>query len=300
MNSLMNLSTVFVGPAMVAAVSWLLLRYLTKSTKYAWSMAIAIGYVCGHMGFNAWDAVGPDSAGNIMAWMNALPGAFMGIMWPRTAVNWLPIGALLAGLVSVNTAVFGASRVIAICGAAFVTTFIVSQCLRTAGILEFQTFTGSSGIKLFGGVIGVFGCWLSLNHSIQGRSRWAWMGSVSILTIAVILVLTFSGNTQFATLAVIVFSAMLGALSVSCFGCGTDNVRFSGAAIAASSIGLLMMGWWASAMPWYPVAILVVGYVTVAFTPPIPIGTMMTRRIVTSVTCAVAAVIVTVLIGPTA
>ena len=299
MNLLVNLSAVFVYPAVVAAVSWLILRFLTMSTKYAWALAIPIGYVCGHMSFNAWNSVGPDSAGGIMAWAGALPSAFSGIMWPRTAVNWLPIGALLAGLVSVNAAVFGASRVIAICGAAFVTTFIVSQCLRTAGILEFQTFTGASGIKLVGGVLGVFGCWLSLNHSIQGRSRWAWMGSVSILTIAVILVLWLSGNQHFSTLAIIVFCAMLGPLSVSLSGCGTDNVRCSGAAIAASSIGLLMMGWWVSAMPWYPVAILVVGYVAVSFTPPLPFGTMMTRRVVTSVTCAVAAVVVTALIGTT-
>ena len=124
------------------------------------------------------------------------------------------------------------------------------------------------------------------------------MGSVSILTVAVILVLRLSGNMQFATLTAIVFSAMLGALLVSLSGCGTDNVRCSGAAIAASSIGLLMMGWWVSAMPWYPVAILIVGYFTVAFTPPLPFGTMMTRRIVTSVTCAVAAVVVAALIGP--
>lgn len=298
MNLVLNLSTVFVGPAVVAAISWLILRFLTKSTKYAWAMAIPIGYVCGHMSLNAWNVVEPEPVAGIMAWVDALPGAFMGIMWPSTAVNWLPIGALLAGLVSVNTAVFGASRVVAICGAALVTTFIVSQCLRTAGILEFQTFTGASGLKLLGGVIGVFGCWLSLHHSIQGRSRWAWMGSVSILTIAVILVLSLSGNQQFATLAVIVLCAMLGSLSVSFFGCGTDNVRFSGAAIAASSIGLLMMGWWVSTMPWYPVAILIVGYFTVAFTPPLPFGTMMTRRIVTSVTCAVAAVVVAALIGP--
>jgi len=297
MDHLPNLLTVFVGPAVVAAFSWLLLRFLTKSTKYPWALAIAIGYVCGHMSFNAWNSVGPDSTGDIMAWANALPAALSGIMWPRTAVNWLPIGALLAGLVSVNAAAFGASRTIAYCGAAFVTTLIVSQCLRTAGILEFQTFTGTTGIKLVGGVLGVFGCWLSLNHSIQGRSRWAWMGSVSILTIAVILVLGLSGNQQFATLAAIVLCAMLGSLSVSFFGCGTDNVRCSGAAIAASSIGLLMMGWWVSTMPWYPVAILVVGYVAVSFTPPLPFGKMMTRRIVTSVTCAVAAVAVTAFIG---
>jgi len=162
-----------------------------------------------------------------------------------------------------------------------------------------ECFAVRSGIKLVGGVLGVFGCWLSLNHSIQGRSRWAWMGSVSILTIAVILVLWLSGNQQFSTLAIIVFCAMLGPLLVSLSGCGTDNVRCSGAAIAASSIGLLMMGWWVSAMPWYPVAILVVGYVTVSFTPPLPFGTMMTRRVVTSVTCAVAAVVVTALIGTT-
>jgi len=263
MDHLPNLLTVFVGPAVVAAFSWLLLRFLTKSTKYPWALAIAIGYVCGHMSFNAWNSVGPDSTGDIMAWTNALPAALSGIMWPRTAVNWLPIGALLAGLVSVNAAAFGASRTIAYCGAAFVTTLIVSQCLRTAGILEFQTFTGTTGIN-------------------QGRSRWAWMGSVSILTIAVILVLGLSGNQQFATLAAIVLCAMLGSLSVSFFGCGTDNVRCSGAAIAASSIGLLMMGWWVSAMPWYPVAILVVGYVAVSFTPPLPFGKMMTRRIVTA------------------
>ena len=302
MGPLLNMLTVFVFPAVAAALSWLLLRFFTKSTKYAWALAIAIGYVCGHLSFIAWSAVGlagPESTGGIMAWAHALPSAFSEIMWPRTAVNWLPIGALLAGLVSVNAAVFSASRVIAICGAAFVTTFVVIQCLRTAGILEFQTFTGTSGIKLVGGVLGVFGCWLSLNHSIQGRSRWAWIGSVSILTVAVILVLSLSGNQQFATFAIIVFCAMLGSLLVSLRGCGTDNVRCSGAAIAASSIGLLMMGWWVSAMPWYPVAILVVGYVAVSFTPPLPFGTKMTRRIATSVTCAVAAVLVTALIGTT-
>lgn len=299
MDHLPNLLTVFVGPAVAAALSWLLLRFLTKSTKYAWALAIAIGYVCGHMSLNAWNIVGPDSTGEIMAWANSLPAALSGIMWPKTAVNWLPIGALLAGLVSVNAAAFGASRTVAYCGAAFVTTFIVSQCLRTAGILEFQTLTGPTGIKLTGGILGVFGCWLSLNHSIQGRSRWAWMGSVSILTVAVILVLRLSGNMQFATLTTIVFCAMLGSLLVSLSGCGTDNVRCSGAAIAASSMGLLMMGWWVSGMPWYPVAILVVGYVAVSFTPPLPFGTMMTRRLVTSVTCAVAAVVVTALLGTT-
>ena len=296
MIPIFNLLTVFVCSAVAAALSWLLLRFLTKSTKYPWALAIAIGYVCGHMSFNAWSAVGPEPSGGIMAWANAMPRALSQIMWPRTAVNWLPIGVLLAGLVSVNAAAFGASRVIAVCGAAFVTTFVVIQCLRTAGILEFQTLTGTSGIKLAGGVLGVFGCWLSLNRSIQGRSRWAWMGSVSILTIAVILVLGLSGNQQFATFAIVILSAMLGSLSVSLFGCGTDNVRCSGAAIAASSIGLLMMGWWVSAMPWYPVAILVVGYVAVSCTPPLPFGTKMTRRIATSVTCAVAAVVVTALL----
>jgi len=299
MNLLLNLLTVFVGPAVAAAFSWLLLRFFTKSTKYAWALAIAIGYVCGHMSFIAWDLVGAESTGGIMAWASNLPMAFSQIMWPRTAVNWLPIGVLLAGLVSVNAAAFGASRIIAYCGAFLVTMFTVSQCLRTAGILEFDTFTGPMGIKLIGGVLGVLGCWLSLNHSIQGRSRWAWMGSVSVLTIAVVAVLVLSGNQQLATLVGVVLCAMLGTLLVSLSGCGTDNVRCSGAAIAASSIGLLMMGWWVSAIPWYPVAILVAGYIAVSFTPPIPVGTMMTRRIVTSVTCAVAAVAVTALLGTT-
>ncbi len=67
-------------------------------------------------------------------------------------------------------------------------------------------------MKWVGGVLGVFGGWLSLHHSIQGRSRWAWMGSVSVLTLAVILILRLSGNQQCATLAVIVLCAMLGSL----------------------------------------------------------------------------------------
>jgi hypothetical protein len=299
MNLLLNLLTVFVAPAVAAAVSWLLLRYSTKSTKYAWALAIAIGYVCGHISINAWESLGTESSGEIGAWASTLPSAFSEIMWPRTALNWLPIGVLLAGLVSVNSAAFGASRTIAYSGAAMVTTFIVSQCLRAAGILDFETLTGLSGIKLVGGVLGLLGCWLSLNHSIQGRSRWAWMGSVSVLTVSVVAVLVLSGNQRLANLVIVVLCAMLGALLVSPFGCGTDNVRWSGAAIAASSIGLLMMGWWVSAMPCYPVAILVVGYLAVSFTPPLPFGTMMTRRIVTSVTCAVAAVAVTALLGTT-
>ena len=220
--------------------------------------------------------------------------ALRGITWPGNAVDWLPIGALLAGLVSVNAAVFDSSRIVVICGAILVTLFIVTQSLLTAGLLNRETLQSQSGIKLVAGVLGVLGCWLSLNHSIEGRSRWAWIASVSILTIAVILVLGLSGNQAYATLAVILFSAMLGCIPVSAWGSGTDDVRFAGAAIVASSVGLLMMAWFVSGMLWYPVAILVVGYCAVAYTPPLPFGTMMTRRLATSVTCAVAAVLVTV------
>ncbi len=297
MDTLLQVLTVFCLPALVTAISWCLIRWLTGSTKYAWAMAIAVGYLTGHAMFSAWGAIDPETeASKWSSWLGQISTAFQNVLWPQTAVDWLPIGALLAGLVSVNAAAFDSPRIVAICGAVLVTLFIFSQCLWSAGLLNQETLMGSAGIRLVAGMLGVLACWLSLNHSIEGRSRWAWIGSVSVLTIAVVLVLGLSGHQAYATLAIVVLCTIMGTIPVCLWNGGTDNVRFAGAAIAASSVGLLMMAWWVSEMPWYPVAILVAGYAAVAYTPPIPFGTMMTRRLVTSGTCAVAAVLVAVFV----
>lgn len=282
-------------PAIVAPVMWLFLRIVTQSTKYAWALAIAVGYATGHLSLVSWGLV-PDGEWTVQIgeWAKHLPVALQAIVWPETALNWLPIGVLLAGLVSANAAAFPMPGVTFV-GAAAISAWLTIQLVGGMGILNSEALTASVGIRLAVGAITLMACWLSVQRSIQGRPRWIWIGVVFIMTIAVATILGVSGNSTYSTLGAVVISAMLGSLLVSLPNSGTDNVRFAGSTIAVASISLLLIGWIFSTLPWYPIPLVAIGFFAINMRLP-EFAQGITGRMSVSFLCAVTAVCVTVFV----
>ena len=117
--------------AITTAIAWLILRRITSSTKGAWSLAIGIGYAVGHVSYLASSGIGADvplatAATNCLM---QIPGHCKAVIWPTEVLNWLPIGVLLAGLVSANSAAFPFDRSITVFGAALVSFWLGLQLI---------------------------------------------------------------------------------------------------------------------------------------------------------------------------
>lgn len=279
--------------AVVTAIAWLILRRATETTKGAWSMSIAIGYAVGHAGLIALGNLPADtvSADAAMALLELLPAGFLGILMPQSQLDCLPLAVLLAGVVSANSALFEQHKPITIAGAVLISCWLVLQLVG-----GFGSITVDSTIRLLAGIVALVLCWLSLQASIQGKSRKIWMGCVAILSVTAVSVLAITGQTTLAALGAILLAAMTGGLLASLLrSAGTDNIRYSGAVISCSSIGLLLVACWISSMPWYPVAILVIGYVAVNSWLPEFIRAPK-QRISITVGCSIVALAVSLLV----
>ena len=257
--------------ALATAVSWLLLRRFSSTTKGAWSMAIAIGYGVGHVGYLAATAIAPAADPIISAslitdvtqWMMRMPNHFAAVIWPTEVLNWLPIGVLLAGLVSANSAMFPCDRTITMIGAALVSFWLGLQLIGIYSTSQESWFTAEYGVRILVGTTAMLLCWMSLQNSIQGKSRMVWMGCVSVLAVSVVGVLALLGSGNLVVLGTILLGAMGGGLGASLLrSCGTDNVRFSGAAISCVSVSLLLVALYSN-VPWYPIVFLFAGFLFV-------------------------------------
>ena len=257
--------------ALATAVFWLILRRFSQTTKSAWSLAIAIGYGVGHVGYLAATAIASTAApgesaglvGDITHWLMVMPHYFSAVVWPTEVINWLPIGVLLAGLVSANSAMFPFDRVITMVGAALVSFWLGIQLMGVYSMPHGNYLTAEYGVRILVGTIAMLLCWLSLQNSIQGKSRKVWMGCVLILTVSVVGVLTLLGSGNLIVFGTILLGAMGGGLGASLLrASGTDNVRFSGAAISCISVSLLLVAWYSN-ISWYPIVFLFAGFLFV-------------------------------------
>lgn len=265
MNLILTISLTSFLAASTAAFTWLLLRRFASTTKSAWSLAIAIGYAAGHVGYIACNGVGGDAefVSTLSQWAGLLPTAFQKIMWPQAVVDWMPIGVLLAGLVSANSALFPFHRAITILGAIVVSVWWGVQLVGGMATLNGNWFSSSHGMRLAIGTVAMVLCWLSLQNSIQGKSRKVWICCVYSLALSSVAVLIITGHTTLGVLGAAMAAAMFGGISASLLrSAGTDNIRFSGAVISCICLGLLLLSWCSGAM-WYPLALLVIGFAAV-------------------------------------
>ena len=279
--------------AVVTAVSWLILRRVTETTKGAWSLSIALGYAVGHAGLIAYGNLPPETAvaDAANALMKLLPAGLLGILMPQSQLDCLPLAVLLAGLVSANSALFEQHKPITISGSILISCWLVLQLLGGIGAV-----TVSTSSKLVAGLVALVLCWLSLQNSIQGKSRKVWMSCVGTLSASAVAVLAITGQTMLAASGSILLAAMLGGLLASLLrAAGTDNIRYSGAVIACSSVGLLLVACWIFGMSWYPVAILVIGFIAVNSWLPEFVRAPR-KRVSISVACSLIAMTVSVLV----
>jgi len=189
-----------------------------------------------------------------------IPSYFSAVIWPSEVINWLPIGVLLAGLVSANSAVFPFDRGITIFGSALVSFWLGLQLIGGGSTIEGSAGVTGHAIQLVIGTIAMLLCWLSLQNSIQGKSRKVWIGCVGILSFSVVGVLAITGNGTLFVLGAVLLGAMGGGFGVSLLASsGTDNIRYSGAVISCICVSLLLVAW-SSGISWYPIAFLIAGF----------------------------------------
>ncbi len=250
---------------LTTAVAWLILRRITASTKGAWALAIAIGYAVGHVGFLASASIAPETgmSAALLECLKQIPSHFAAVVWPTEVLNWLPIGVLLAGLVSANSAVFPFDRSITIFGSALVSFWLGLQLIGGFSAMQGNWFSVDYGARIAIGTVAMLLCWMSLQNSIQGKSRKVWISCVAVLSVSVVGVLGLIGSGSLVVLGSILLGAMLGGFGASLLrSAGTDNIRFSGAVISCSCVSLLLVAWW-SGVAWYPIAFLIVGFLVV-------------------------------------
>lgn len=284
--------------ALVTSVCWLLFRRFSETTKGAWAMAIAFGYAVGHIGYIS--VVGlPSDLGTgelVSTWASQFGPNLQHVLWPRDVIDCLPLGVLLAGLVSANSALFPFQRQITFIGALLVSFWLGLQLIGGIAAMKGQWLTSDFGLRLVLGTVAMVLCWMSLQNSIQGKSRKVWMASVSILTLSVVGVLAIVGQEQLAILSLVLLAAMGGGLMASLLrSAGTDNIRFSGAVISFTSISLLLAAWWLFGMIWYPVVLLVIGFIAVnSWLPAFLRGTK--QRVSITLACSVGALTISALV----
>ena len=297
MNIYLTILLSSLSAGLTTAVFWLMLRRITDSTKGAWSLAIAIGYVVGHVGYLASFAIGPDVgvSSALNQWSMEIPKHFTAVIWPTEVFNWLPIGVLLAGLVSANSALYSFDRRITVFGSAIVSFWLGLQLIGGLAAMKGNWFSVGHGARIAIGTVTLLLCWLSLQNSIQGKSRKVWILCVSVLSVSVVGVLAITGSHSYAVLGSVLLGSMVGGFGASLMrSAGTDNIRFSGAVISCSCVSLLLLAWW-SGMSWYPVVFLVVGFVVVnSWLPKALRG--QNKRLTMSVGCSVASLLVAALV----
>lgn len=297
MNIYLTISLTSFLAAITTAIAWLLLRRFASTTKSAWSMAIAIGYAVGHVSYLACSGVSGDAGLTtaINQWTAQIPTACKAIVWPSTVINWMPIGVLLAGLVSTNSALFPFGHAIRVTGAVLISFWLGIQLIGGVGLMQGNWFNTGHGLRLAIGTTAMVLCWISLQNSIQGKSRKVWIGCVYTLAVSVVAVLVIIGHSTLAVLGGILLAAMLGGIAASLMrSAGTDNIRFSGAVISIICIGLLLLSW-CSGAAWYPLALLVVGFTVVNFWLPEFLGSQK-KRASMAVGCSLLSLVVSVLL----
>ena len=283
--------------ALTTAIVWLILRRITSSTKGAWALAIGVGYSVGHVGYLATSGIGPEIglAAAMTDWLMQIPSHFAAVIWPTEVLNWLPIGVLLAGLVSANSAAFPFDRTITIFGAAMVSLWLGVQLIGGVSTLEGNWFTAGHGAKIAIGTIAMLLCWMSLQNSIQGKSRKVWIGCVGVLSLSCVGVLGITGNGNLVVLGSVLIGAMTGGFGASLLrSAGTDNIRYSGAVISCSCVSLLLLAWW-SGISWYPIAFLLAGFLFVNSWLPAAIRGQR-KRASLAVGCSLASLVVAALV----
>lgn len=297
MNIYVTISLTSCIAALTTAIAWLFLRRITSSTKGAWALAIGIGYTVGHVGYLASAGIGPEVGltSAMMDWLTQIPGHFAAVIWPTEVLNWLPIGVLLAGLVSANSAVFPFDRTITIAGAALVSFWLGLQLIGGVSTMEGNWFTAGHGVRILVGSVSMLLCWMSLQNSIQGKSRKVWIGCVAVLSVSVVGVLGIVGNGNLVVLGTVLLGAMLGGFAASLMrSSGTDNIRYSGAVISCICISLLLLAWW-SGISWYPIAFLIAGFLFVNSWLPAAIRGQR-KRASLAVGCSLASLVVAALV----
>ena len=297
MNFYVTISLTSFVAALTTAITWLTLRRITCSTKGAWSLAIGLGYTVGHVGYLSASGIGPEAGltAAMTDWLMHIPGNFTAVIWPTEDLNWLPIGVLLAGLVSVNSAAFPFDRSITILGAALVSFWLGLQLIGGLSTMQGNWFTVGHGVRIAVGTVSMLLCWMSLQNSIQGKSRKVWIGCVAVLSISVVGVLAITGNRTLVILGSVLLGAMAGGFGASLMrSAGTDNIRYSGAVISCICISLLLVAWW-SGISWYPIAFLIAGFLFVNSWLPAAIRGQR-KRCSLAVGCSVASLIVAALV----
>ncbi len=282
---------------LTTAITWLIMRRFSSTTKGAWSLAIAIGYGVGHVGYLASAAVAPELELSVAVtqWANQIPGFFSAVIWPTEVLNWLPIGVLLAGLVSANSAVFPFDRSITIFGAALVSFWLGLQLIGGVSTMQGNWFSVGHGGRIAIGTLTLLLCWMSLQNSIQGKSRKVWIGCVTVLSISVVGVLALTGSRSLFVLGSVLLGAMLGGIGASLLrSAGTDNIRFSGAVISCICVSLLLVAWW-SGISWYPIAFLIPGFLFVNSWLPSALSSQK-KRASMAVGCSLASLCVAALV----
>ena len=111
--------------------------------------------------------------------------------------------------------------------------------------------------------------------------------------ISIVGVLWISKAYEFAAFGIMIFAALMGAMMVSIFGKGTENIRYAGAFVAAGCLGLLFSAWLFTSLPWYPVLILMIGFAAVGFWLPQSLSKKPYVRTSISAVCSIAAMVVT-------
>lgn len=283
--------------ALTTAIAWLILRRITSSTKGAWALAIGVGYTVGHVGYLGTLAISPEVglATAMTDWIMHIPGHFAAVIWPTEVLNWLPIGVLLAGLVSANSAAFPFDRSITVFGAALVSFWLGLQLIGGVSTMEGNWLSAGHGIRLAVGTITMLLCWMSLQNSIQGKSRKVWISCVAVLSVSVVGVLGITGNGNLVVLGSVLLGAMAGGFGVSLLrSAGTDNIRYSGAVISCSCVSLLLLAMW-SGISWYPIAFLIAGFLFVNSWLPSAIRGQR-KRASLAVVCSLASLVVAALV----
>lgn len=290
------LLTSFVA-GLTTAIAWLILRRITTSTKGAWSLAIAIGYAVGHVACLAAAATAPDAglSSAVTQSITQIPSHFDAVIWPTEVLNWLPIGVLLAGLVSANSAAFPFDRSITIFGSGLVSFWLGLQLIGGLSSMQGNWFSAGHGARVAIGAVAMLLCWMSLQNSIQGKSRKVWIGCVAVLTVSVVGVLAIIGNGKLVLHGAVLLGAMAGGFGVSLLrSAGTDNIRYSGAVISCICVSLLLVAWW-SGISWYPIAFLIAGFLFVNSWLPSAIRGQK-KRASLAVGCSLASLVVAALV----
>ncbi len=297
MNIYVTILLTSLAAALTTSSVWLFLRRITCSTKEAWALAIGIGYTVGHVGYLAAAGIGPEIGLTtaLNDWLMRIPNNFAAIIWPTEVVNWLPIGVLLAGLVSANSAAFPFDRTITIVGGALVSFWLGLQLIGGVSTMQGNWFSVGYGARIAIGTVAMLLCWMSLQNSIQGKSRKVWIGCVAVLSVSVVGVLAIIGSGNLVILGTVLLGAMAGGFGASLMrSAGTDNIRYSGAVISCISISLLLVACW-SGLSWYPIAFLIAGFLFVNSWLPTAIRGQ-SKRFFLSVGCSVASLIVATLV----